>query len=147
VYGTSRTNPIPDSTTAITTISRPNATRQDRYVVMNPPSSGADQRVHLLLRVAGEVAVDQRLHRGQEQRRSQATDDRPEDDDPGQALGQRHRQRADRVAEQAQHVRPLATDEVADLAADEDERGGHQRLEGDRRLHAADRGVQVVHHC
>jgi hypothetical protein len=40
VYGTSRTRPIPDSTTAMTTTSSPNATRHDRYVVMTPPSSG-----------------------------------------------------------------------------------------------------------
>jgi len=40
VYGTSRTRPIPESTTAMTTASRANATRHERYVVMNPPSSG-----------------------------------------------------------------------------------------------------------
>ncbi len=106
----------------------------------------ADQRVGLLLRGALEVAVDQGLHRGQQQRRAEAADDGPEDDDRGQALGERHRQRADRVAEQAQHVGPLAPDQVADLAPDQDERGGHERLERDRRLHAADGRVQVVHH-
>jgi hypothetical protein len=37
----------------------------------------------------------------------------------GQALRQRHGQGADGVAEQAQHVGPLAPDEVADLAADQ----------------------------
>ena len=55
-----------------------------------------------------------------------------------------HRQRADGVAQQAEHVGPLAADEVADLAADEDERRGHQRLERDRRLDAADRRVEVL---
>ena len=109
---------------------------------MKPPSSGptaaaiaaggADQRVDLLLRRALEVAVDQRLHRGQQQRRAEAADDRPEDDDRGEALRERHRQRADRVAEQAEDVGALAADEVADLAADEDERGRHERLERDR---------------
>ena len=64
----------------------------------------------------------------------------------GQALGERHRQGADRVAEQAQHVGPLAPDEVADLAADQDERGRDQRLERDRRLDAADRRVEVLDH-
>ena len=72
--------------------------------------------------------------------------DRPEDDDRGQALRQGHRQGADRVPEQTQHVGLLAADEVADLAADQDERGRHQRLQRDRRLHTADRGVQVAHH-
>ena len=43
-------------------------------------------------------------------------------DDRGEALGERHRQRADRVAEQAEHVGTLASDQVADLAADQDER-------------------------
>ena len=51
---------------------------------------------------------------------------------------------ADGVAEQAEHVGALAADQVADLAADQDERGGHERLERDRRLHAADRRVEVV---
>ena len=99
---------------------------------------GADQRVGLLLRRALEVAVDQRLHRRQQQRGAEAADDRPEDDDRRQALGERHRQGADRVAEQPEDVGPLAPDQVADLAADQDERGRDQRLERDRRLDAAD---------
>ena len=49
-----------------------------------------------------------------------------------EALGERHRQRADRVAEQPEHVGALAADQVADLAADQDERGGDERLERDR---------------
>ena len=61
-----------------------------------------------------------------------------------EALGEGHRQRADGVAEQAEHVGPLAADQVADLAADEDERGRDQRLERDRRLDAADRRVEVL---
>ena len=105
---------------------------------------GTDQGVGLLLRRAFEVAVDQRLHRGQQERRAEPADHRPEDDDRGQALGERHRQGADGVAEQTQHVRPLAADEVADLAADQDERGRHQRLERDRRLDAADGRVEIV---
>jgi hypothetical protein len=40
VYGTSRTSLMPDSTTAMTTTSRRNPIRQDRNVVMKPPSSG-----------------------------------------------------------------------------------------------------------
>ncbi len=54
--------------------------------------------------------------------------------------------RADGVAEKTQDVGPLAPDEIADLAADEDERGGHQRLERDRRLHAADGRVEIPNH-
>jgi hypothetical protein len=106
----------------------------------------SDQRVGLLLSLALEVAVDERLHRGQQQRRAQPTDDRPEDDDRDEILSEDHRQGTDGVAEQAQHVRPLAPDEIADLAADQDEGGRHQRLERDSRLHAADRRVQIAHH-
>ena len=121
---------------------------------MKPPSSGPTAAAiaaaaptsayDLLLGRAFEVAVDERLHRGQQQRRAEPADDRPEDDDRRQALRERHRQRADRVAEQAEHVGALAPDEVADLAADEDERGRDQRLERDRRLDAADGRVEVL---
>ena len=61
-----------------------------------------------------------------------------------QVLGERHREGADRVAEEAEHVGPLAADEVADLAADEDEGGRDEGLEGDRRLDAADGRLQVA---
>ena len=40
VYGTSLTSRTPDSTIAMTTTSSANATRHERKVVMNPPSSG-----------------------------------------------------------------------------------------------------------
>ena len=50
----------------------------------------------------------------------------------------------DGVAEQTQDVRALAADEVADLAPDQDESGRHERFEGDRRLDAADGGVEIV---
>ena len=65
----------------------------------------------------------------------------------GEALRDRHGERTDRVRDQAEDVGAFAADEVADLAADENERGGDQRLERDRRLHAARRRVEVVHHC
>ena len=54
-----------------------------------------------------------------------------------------HRHGTDGIAEQSQHVGQLASDEVADLAADQDECSGHQGLEGDRRLHAAHCRVQI----
>ena len=105
---------------------------------------GAHEGVGLLLLGTLEVAVDQRLHRRQQHRRAQPADDRPEHDDRRQALGERHRHGADRVAEQAEDERPLAPDQVADLAPDQDERRRHQRLERDRALHAADRRVEVL---
>ena len=75
-----------------------------------------DQRVRLLPGRSLKVAVDQRLHRGQQQRRAQPADNRPEDDDRREALGERHRQGTDRIGQQAQHVRALAPDQIADLA-------------------------------
>ena len=63
-----------------------------------------------------------------------------------QVLGQDHGQGAHRVAQQPEDVGQLAADEVADLAADEDERGRDEGLEGDGRLDAADGGVQVRDH-
>ena len=54
--------------------------------------------------------------------------------------------RADGVAEQTQHVGPLAPDEIADFAADQDERGGHQCLQRDRRLHAAGGRAEIPNH-
>ncbi len=105
---------------------------------------GADQRVGLLLRRALEVAVDQRLHRRQQQRRAEPADDRPEHDDRGEPLRERHRERAQRVAEQPDDERALASDQVADLAPDQDERRRHQRLQRDRALHAAHGRVEVL---
>ena len=105
-----------------------------------------DQRVGLLLRRSLEVAVDERLHRGQQQRGAEPADDRPENDDRRQVLGDGHGHRAGRVAQQPQHERPLAAEEVADLAADQDERGGDQRLERDRALDRADGRVEVIDH-
>ena len=106
---------------------------------------GSDERVRLSLHRPLEVAVDERLHRGKQERCSEASDDRPEDHDRQQVLRQRHRERAHRVAEQAEYVSALATDQVADLAADQDERRRDERLERDRRLDAAGRRVEVAH--
>jgi hypothetical protein len=91
--------------------------------------------------------VNEGLHGGEQKRRAEPSDDCPEDDDRGQALGEGHGQGADRVTEQTQHVCALAPDEIADFAADQDERGGYQRFERDRGLDAADGRVEIVHHC
>ena len=103
----------------------------------------SDECVRLLLGRSLEVAMDERLHGRQQERGAEATDDRPEDDDRREALGEGHRQGTDRIRQQAQHVRPLASEEVADLAADQDERSRDQRLQCDRALDRADLGVQV----
>ena len=57
-----------------------------------------------------------------------------------------HRQGADRVGEQTQDVGPLASEEVADLAADQDERGRDQGLERDRGLDGTHVGAEVGDH-
>ena len=105
-----------------------------------------DERVDLLLRLTPEVAVDQRLHRGHQQRCAEPADQRPEDDDREDALSEGHRQGARRVPAETDDVGAFAADQVADLAADQDERRRHQRFERDRRLDGADGGVQVVDH-
>ena len=105
---------------------------------------GTDQRVGLLLGSAREVAVDQRLHRRQEQRGAESAEDRPEDDDRGQALGQRHGQRPECVGQQSEDIGPLPADQVAHLAVDQDERRRDQRLESDGGLDAAGGRVQVL---
>jgi hypothetical protein len=94
---------------------------------MNPPNSDgrrrADEAVDLLPRRAVEVPVDERLHGRQQQRCADPTHDRPEHDDRGQALRQGHRHGPDGIAEQPDHVGPPTSDQVADLAADQNERG------------------------
>ena len=103
------------------------------------PDQGEDLRPHL----AFEVAVDQRLHRREVERGAEAPDDGPEDDDGGQALREHHRERAHGIQDQPDHVGALATEEVADLAADQDEGGRRERLDRDRGLNAAHRRVEV----
>ncbi len=107
-------------------------------------SGGADQRVGAPLSGPLEVAVDQRLHRRQEERRAEAADHGPEDDDREQALRQHHRERAGGVTDQADDERPLPADQIADLAADQDERRRDERLERDRRLDSARGRVQIL---
>jgi len=83
---------------------------------------------------------------GSRKRSAQPTKHCPEDDDRGQALGERHRKGTDGVAEQTQNVGALAAEEIADLAAYQDERGGHKRLERDRGLDTADGCADVLNH-
>ena len=126
----------------------PGQVRRDEPAQQRPDRGGdgggrTDQRVRLLLSRPREVAVDQRLHRRQEQRGPEPADDGPEDDDGREALRQRHGQRPDGVGQQPQDVGPLPADQVADLAVDQDERRRHERLERDGGLYAAGGRVQV----
>ncbi len=82
--------------------SKPNPTRQDRYVVMKPPSSGptaaaipADAPTSAYaLRCIGPEKLPwiQGLHSGRSSDAPRPPDHGPEDDHREQALGQRHRQ-------------------------------------------------------
>ena len=138
------------------TTSSPNPTRHDRIGGDEPAEEradgsgdrcrGADQRVGLLPGSPLEVAVDERLHGRQQEGGPEAADDRPEDDDRGQALGERHGQGADGIREQADHVGALAAHEIAHLRVDQDEGSRDQGLQGDRRLDAAGGRVQVFDH-
>ena len=130
----------------------PRQIRRDEAAEQRPDSggdrgSGADQGIRPFHRGALEVPMNQGLHRWQQQRRAKPPDDRPEHEDRGQALCQRHGECADRVRDQANDVRAFAPDEVGHLAACQDERGRHERLDCDRCLHAADGRVEVVHDC
>jgi hypothetical protein len=109
-------------------------------------SGGPHECICLLLGRSLEVAVDERLHGRQQERRADPTDDRPEDDDRDQVLRECHCQSADGVAEQPQHVCALAPEEVAYLAPDQDERRRDQCLQRDCRLDAADGRVEISNH-
>ena len=155
VYGTSRIDLLPIRTAVMikASIEESDAPRQQgcHEATDQRPDRGsdrtgcADQREHTCSGLSLEVAVNQRLHRRQVQRGAQSTDDGPEHDDRRQTLREHHRQSAEHVQEQTGPIGALAAEEVADLAADQDEGGGDQRLDRDRRLHAAHRRIEVVH--
>src|SRR5262249_18173497 len=122
---------MPERTIAITTTSPAKATRHDRYVVMNPPTSGP-----IAAAIAAAAPTSAYARRcagpwklpwisdciaGSISEAPSPTDDRPEDDDRDEALRKRHRQRSGRVREQPENVGAFAADQVADLAADQDE--------------------------
>ena len=107
-------------------------------------SRGADQRKDPRTLLPLEVAVDQRLHRREVERGAETPDDSPENDDRAQALREDHRTRPNQIEEQAGDKGALPAEEIADLAADQDERGRHQRLDRHRRLDPAHRRIQVV---
>ena len=109
-------------------------------------AGGPDQRIDLRPHLPLEVAVDERLHRREIERSAEAPDHRPEDDDRGQALREHHREGARGIEDEAGDVRPLAAEEVTELAADQDEGGRDQGLEGHRRLDPADGRVEILDH-
>jgi hypothetical protein len=137
---------MPDSTTALMTASSRNPIRQQRAYGGSDRRRRSYQGIDLFLCCALEVPMDKGLHGRKQERRADPTDERPEDDDGSQSLRECHRNGPDGIAEEPQHVRPFAADQVADLAADQDEGGGDERLERDRGLNAAHRGVKISYH-
>ena len=107
-------------------------------------SRRTDQREDLRASLSFEVAVDQRLHRREIEGCAQPAEDRPEDDDRRQALREHHRERTDGVEHHADDERAFTPEQVTDLAADEDERSGHERFDRYGRLDPAHRRVEIV---
>ena len=127
----------------------PRQERRDEASDQRPDRSGdrprrTDQREDLRARLSFEVAVDQRLHRREIERGAEPAEDRPEDDDRRQALREHHRERPDGIEHHADDERALASEEITELAADQDERCGYERLDRHRRLNTAHRRVEVV---
>ena len=148
---------MPDSTTAMITASSPNAdpprqVGRDEAAEQWPDGGGngrggADQGIDLLLGGPSKLPWMSDCMAG-------SSSEAPSPPMIAQkmiiavrALREGHGDRADRVAAQPEHVGALAADEIADLAADQDERRRDQRFERDGRLDAAHCRVEVVDHC
>ena len=95
---------------------------------------GGDEPVGAGPFVALEVRGDERDDRGQDQRRADALQARPADQQHGEARRDRRDERAAAVDDAADREGALATDDLADLAAGDHQRGHHERVERDRRL-------------
>ena len=100
---------------------------------------GRHQAVGARAVLAPEVGGDQGDDRGHDQGRPDALEQRPADDEHGQAGREGGGERPDAVDHAADRERPLAADDLADLAAGDHQRGHDQRVQGDGRLDAGDR--------
>ena len=90
------------------------------------------ERAILTLVVRGGQRGDRRDH----QHRAEPLDPRPADQQHRQVRAERCDQRAQPVHGQAKSEGPVATEDVAELRADEHERRHHERVHRDRALHA-----------
>ena len=104
----------------------------------------ADHRVGRLAAGSFEVAGDQRGERGEDERGTDAFENRPSEREDRHRLRRRGQRRAAGVDDQTDHERPSAADDVADLRAGEDEHRHHQAVERDDGLDRGDRGVEVL---
>ena len=99
------------------------ARRRDEPVGRGPP-------------LGREVAGDERDDRRQDQRRADALEERPAEEQDRQVLRERGRERAAAVDHAADRERALAADHRADLRAGDHQRRHHERVRGDRALDA-----------
>ena len=76
---------------------------------------------------------------------AEAFDERPAEEQDVQVRAQRRRQRAKPVDRETDGEGTVATPDVAELRSHEHERRHHQRVGGDRGLHARDGRVEVGH--
>ncbi len=97
-------------------------------------TGGRDQPVGRGPALDREVAGDERDDRGQDQRRADALEERPAEQQHRQVRGDRGRERAAAVDHAADRERALAADDRADLGAGDHQRRHHERVRGDRAL-------------
>ena len=101
-----------------------------------------------------EVPRDERDDRGQDQRRPDPLQERPAEEQDGQALRDRRREGAAAVDHAADRERALAADDRSDLGAGDHQRRHHERVRRDRALDPGhgrahvlrDRRDRDVHH-
>ena len=105
-----------------------------------------DEAVGLRPGLDREVAGHQRDDRRHDQRGADALEERPADDEDREARRERRGQRAGGVDDAADGEGAAAADDAADLAAGDHQAGHHQRVQGDGRLDAGDRGAHVLGH-
>ena len=99
------------------------------------------ERTVLPLVVRRDQSGDGRDH----QHCAEAFDERPAEEQDAEVRAQRRRQRAKPVDREADGEGAVATPDVAELRPHEHERRHHQRVRGDRGLHARHRRVEVGH--
>ncbi len=104
---------------------------------------GRDQSVGGGAFVGREVGRDQSHDGRHDQRRADALQERPADQQLGEVLRDAGGERPGRVDHQADAHRLAAPHDGAELAAGDHQRGHHQRVQRDRGLDAGDRGAQV----
>ena len=91
------------------------------------------------------VLRDERRDRRDHEHRAEALDQRPAEEQDGEVRADGRDERARGVDHQADREGTIASPDVAELRADEHERGHDQGVRGDGQLDALDRRVQVGH--